>query len=159
MLDSQGGEVKRENNLMRNLIIKHESHVNTCNVFNFGPHLETSMLDDDTLLCVGVYVRAHTQAPPPHVVMFAWDISSRDNIFSCCQHSSQKQHATQWSRCIIICNNFALPTNGRIFIVFRFIIEYSSSRDFGSLGNNNNRSIFIWGILKDDLLACVETWD
>jgi len=23
---------------------------------------------------------------------------------------------------------------------------------------NNNRSIFIWGFLKDDILACVETW-
>ncbi len=41
-------------------------------------------------------------------------------------------------------------------IVFRFIIEYSSLRDFGPLGNN--RSIFIWGFLKDDILACVETW-
>ncbi len=28
-------------------------------------------------------------------------------------------------------------------IVFRFIIEYSSLRDFAPLGNNNNRSIFI----------------
>jgi hypothetical protein len=35
-------------------------------------------------------------------------------------------------------------------IVFRFIIEFSSLRD--------NRSIFvIWGFLKDDILACVET--
>jgi hypothetical protein len=41
-------------------------------------------------------------------------------------------------------------------IVFRFItIEYSSLRDFGPLGNN--RSIFILGFLKDDILACVET--
>jgi len=39
-------------------------------------------------------------------------------------------------------------------IVFRFIIEYSSLRDFGG-----NRSIFMWGFLKDDILACVETWD
>jgi len=36
----------------------------------------------------------------------------------------------------------ALPTTARIFIVFRFIIEYSSLRDFGLLGNNN-RSILI----------------
>ncbi len=41
-------------------------------------------------------------------------------------------------------------------IVCRFIIEYSSLRDFGPLGS---RSIFIWGFLKDDILACVETWD
>jgi len=34
-------------------------------------------------------------------------------------------------------------------IVSRFIIEYSSLRDFGPLGNN--RSIFIWGFLKDDI--------
>jgi hypothetical protein len=42
-------------------------------------------------------------------------------------------------------------------IVFRFIIEYSSLRGFWSLGNN--RSILIWGFLKDDILACVEAWD
>jgi len=48
-----------------------------------------------------------------------------------------------------------LPRQG--YIVFRFIIEYSSFRDFyGPLGNNN-RSILIRGILKDDILACVET--
>jgi hypothetical protein len=41
-------------------------------------------------------------------------------------------------------------------IVFRFIIEYSSFKDFGLLVN---RPIFIWGFLKDDILACVETWD
>jgi len=43
--------------------------------------------------------------------------------------------------------------------VFRFILEYSSSlRDFGlTLGNNNNRSIFIQGFWKDDILHCVET--
>jgi hypothetical protein len=38
--------------------------------------------------------------------------------------------------------------------VFRFIIEYSSLMDFGPPGN---RSIFILGFLKDDMLACVET--
>jgi hypothetical protein len=42
-------------------------------------------------------------------------------------------------------------------IVFRFIIEYSSLRDFWPLGNN--RFISIWVFLKDDILACVETWD
>ncbi len=41
-------------------------------------------------------------------------------------------------------------------IVFRFIIEYSSLREFGPQGN---RSIFILGFLKNDILACVETWD
>jgi hypothetical protein len=44
--------------------------------------------------------------------------------------------------------------------VLRSFIEYSSSlRDFyRPLGNNNNnRSIFIWQFLKDDILACVET--
>jgi len=41
-------------------------------------------------------------------------------------------------------------------IVFRFIIDYSSL-GFWPLGNN--RSIFIWGFLKDDISACVETWD
>jgi hypothetical protein len=41
-------------------------------------------------------------------------------------------------------------------IVFRFIIEYSSIKGFWTLGSNN-RSIFIQGFLKDDILACVET--
>jgi hypothetical protein len=40
-------------------------------------------------------------------------------------------------------------------IAFRFIIEYSSLRDFGPPGSNN-RSNFIRGFLKDDILACVE---
>jgi hypothetical protein len=38
--------------------------------------------------------------------------------------------------------------------MFRFVIEYSRLRDFWPLGN---RSIFIGGFLKDDILACVET--
>ncbi len=47
---------------------------------------------------------------------------------------------------------------GKDIVVLRFIIEYSSLRDFyRPLGNNNNRSIFIQGFLKDDILACVET--
>jgi hypothetical protein len=42
--------------------------------------------------------------------------------------------------------------------VFRFIIEYSSLRDFyRPLGSS--RSIFIQGFLKDDILAFVETQD
>jgi hypothetical protein len=41
-------------------------------------------------------------------------------------------------------------------IVFRFKIEYSSLRDFGP---KVNRSIFISGFSKDDILACVETGD
>jgi hypothetical protein len=41
-------------------------------------------------------------------------------------------------------------------IVFRFIIQYSSLNGFWTLGN---KSIFIWEFLKDDILACVETWD
>jgi hypothetical protein len=44
-------------------------------------------------------------------------------------------------------------------IVFTFIIEYSRLRDFYRPLGNNNRSIFVWGFLKDDILACVETWD
>ncbi len=42
--------------------------------------------------------------------------------------------------------------------MFRFIIEYSSLRDFyRPIGNNNIRSIFIGVFLKDDISACVET--
>jgi hypothetical protein len=40
-------------------------------------------------------------------------------------------------------------------IVFRFIIEYSRLRDFYRPLGNNNRSIFIPGFLKDDILACI----
>ncbi len=42
---------------------------------------------------------------------------------------------------------------GKDIIVFRFIIEYCSLRDFGPylIG-----SIFIGGFLKDDILACLE---
>jgi len=40
--------------------------------------------------------------------------------------------------------------------VFSFIIEYSSLRDFYR-PLCNNKSIFIQGFLKDDILACVET--
>jgi hypothetical protein len=53
---------------------------------------------------------------------------------------------------------FGLAYQGKD-IVFRFIIEYSSLRDFYRPLGNNNKSIFIWGFLKDDILACVETWD
>jgi hypothetical protein len=53
-----------------------------------------------------------------------------------------------------------LPTKAKDIVVLRFIIEYSSLRDFyRPLGNNNKRSIFMWGFLKDDILACVKTWD
>jgi hypothetical protein len=41
-------------------------------------------------------------------------------------------------------------------IVFKFIIKYNSLIDFGS---PCSRYIFIWGFLKDVILACVETWD
>jgi hypothetical protein len=41
---------------------------------------------------------------------------------------------------------------GKDIIVFRFIIEYSSLRDFyRPLGNN--RFIFVWGFLKGDILG------
>jgi hypothetical protein len=52
---------------------------------------------------------------------------------------------------------FGLAYKGKD-IVFRFIIEYSSLRDFYR-PQDNNRSIFTWEFLKDDILACVETWD
>jgi hypothetical protein len=43
----------------------------------------------------------------------------------------------------------ALPTKTRIFIVFRFITEYSSLRDFyRPLLGNNNRSIFYMRIFE-----------
>jgi hypothetical protein len=52
---------------------------------------------------------------------------------------------------------FGLAHKGKKDIAFRFIIEYSSLRDFyRPLGNNNNnKSIFIWGFLKDDIFWLV----
>jgi hypothetical protein len=44
-----------------------------------------------------------------------------------------------------------LAYQGKV-IVFRFIIEYSSLRDFGPLGYN--RPIFISEFLKDDIGLC-----
>jgi hypothetical protein len=46
---------------------------------------------------------------------------------------------------------------GKDIVVFRFTIEYSSSlRDFyRPILGNNNRSIFIWGFLKDDIFWLV----
>jgi hypothetical protein len=52
-------------------------------------------------------------------------------------------------------NPFNIEVQGKD-IVFRFIMEYSSLRDFyRPLGNN--RSIFTPGFLKDDSLASIET--
>ncbi len=49
---------------------------------------------------------------------------------------------------------FGRAYQGKEDIVFRFIIEYSSLRDFyRPLGNNNNRSILIRGFLKDDIFG------
>jgi hypothetical protein len=56
-----------------------------------------------------------------------------------------------------LCASFVgLPYQGKDIIVFRFIIEYSSLRDFYRPpgNNNNNRSIFILGFLEHDILAC-----
>jgi len=44
-------------------------------------------------------------------------------------------------------------------IVIRFVVEYSSLRDFGPQVIIIIGLFFIWGFLKDDILACVETWD
>ncbi len=57
-------------------------------------------------------------------------------------------HITNAKGALFVCLFVGLPYQGTD-IVFRFIIEYSSL-DFGPLGNNN-RSIFIWGFLKDDI--------
>jgi hypothetical protein len=51
---------------------------------------------------------------------------------------------------------FGLAYQGKD-IVFRFILEYSSLMDFGPYVCSS-RSIFIWGFLKDDILACWNIW-
>ncbi len=54
---------------------------------------------------------------------------------------------------------FGRAYQGKEDIVFRFIIEYSSLRDFyrplgnNNNNNNNNRSILIRGFLKDDIFG------
>jgi hypothetical protein len=47
-----------------------------------------------------------------------------------------------------------LPTKARILCWDSFI-EYSSLKDFGPYVMS---LFFVWGFLKDDILACVETW-
>jgi hypothetical protein len=49
-------------------------------------------------------------------------------------------------------DKLCLITNSRLLINGL----YSSLNGFWPL---SNRSIFIWGFLKDDILACVEIWD
>jgi hypothetical protein len=53
----------------------------------------------------------------------------------------------------------ALPTKAKDIAVFRFIIEYSSLRDFGPLRNNNRFIFYMRFFEKMIFLACVETWD
>jgi len=75
-------------------------------------------------------------------------------------HPGSYPHALSqwWGGCFICFYWPCLPTKARILLlVFRFIIEYSSLKGFWPLGSS--RSIFIWGFLEDDILACVETWD
>jgi hypothetical protein len=52
----------------------------------------------------------------------------------------------------------ALPTTKAMDIEFRFIIEYSSFRDFYRRPLGNNRSIFIWEFLKDDVFGLCWNW-
>ncbi len=61
-----------------------------------------------------------------------------------------------FSRQFVCLSLLALPTEGKDIVVFRFIIEYSSLRVFGAYVVG---LFLIWGFLKDDSLACVETWD
>jgi hypothetical protein len=56
--------------------------------------------------------------------------------------------------CVCVCVFVGLVYQGKD-IVFRFIIVAWWIWPL----DNNNRSIFIWGILKDDILTWVETWD
>jgi hypothetical protein len=55
----------------------------------------------------------------------------------------------------------ALPSKAiRILCLDSLESIVASLRDFDRPLLGNNRSIFfIWRFLKDDLLACVETWD
>ncbi len=66
------------------------------------------------------------------------------------KQSQKKQHGLAFR----FCNCIGLAYQGKD-IVFRLIIECSSLREFWlPLGNNNNnRSIFLWGFLKDDVFG------
>ncbi len=77
-----------------------------------------------------------------------------------CHHFQPGLYYPNYKLRILIC----LAYHGKD-IVFRFIIEYSSLRDFyrplgnNNNNNNNNRSILMWGYLKDNISASAETWD
>jgi hypothetical protein len=62
--------------------------------FNFG-HIWKNLCLMTHCVCVWACVCTHTRAPHPMwCCLHGIFLSSRDNIFSCCQLSSQKQHAT-----------------------------------------------------------------
>jgi len=60
--------------------------------------------------------------------MNGWMDGSRDEKSFTKNNHNVFYHMKYWSSEF---NLLALPTRARIFIVFRFIIEYSSLRDFG----------------------------
>jgi len=73
-----------------------------------------------------------------------------------CAKSGNWTYEISWNRCKNWCwyvdTFLGLAYQGKD-LMFRFIIEYSSLRDFYRPLGNNNRSIFIWGFLKDDILV------
>jgi hypothetical protein len=90
------------------------------------------------------------------LIFFGWDLIRRNNKYNLC---STLVFMSKISPVGAFCWPCILPRQGKD-IVFRFIIEYSSLRDFYRPLGNNTKSIFIWGLnLKYNILACVETWD
>jgi len=102
------------------------------------------------------HTHTHTQKFKPIVMIFEGFIL----------HRKYSVHATLLLLLVELvgcCKSICWPlhTKARMDIVFRFIIEYSSLRDFyrplgnNNNNNNNNRSIFMWGFLKDDIFWLV----
>jgi len=90
-------------------------------------------------------VRTHTRPPTPCGVVYMGYFFERQHLFMLSTLLTKTTTCHPKGLDIrIICNNFVGLAYERKDIVFiRFIIEYSSSsRDFGPLVNNNNRSIF-----------------
>jgi hypothetical protein len=87
-------------------------------------------------------------------INMAHNIKQMSNILVGCTHTHTHTHSIFRNalHCFWV---FGLAFVGKD-IVFRFTLEYSSLRAFGTYVV---RSIFIWVFLKDNILACVETWD
>jgi hypothetical protein len=100
---------------------------------------------------------------PKVLLLRSHDFTNNSNTWTCWNSVEEvdgnlqcKKIVVLWFMALCWCCFVGVAYEGKD-IVFKFVIEYSRFKRFWPLGNN--RSIFIWGFSKDDILACVETWD